>query len=108
MKVVIEKIDAHIITFDQNKNYIVLKNFDFRQILGFAKITLENGVMYADLRLNESINGFPAIGFSRNNETGICRLDAVGICDNCNLDQSINAVEYVKQLEGKPSNLKTK
>jgi len=108
MKVVVEKQDAEKVSFDPNKDYPVLRDFVQSDILGFAKVTLHNSIMYADLKLKENIKGYPAIGYIRVNETNICYLEAIAICNGSNLDESIEQIEYTLQLEGKPSNLKTK
>ncbi len=108
MKVVIEKEEAGIMQFDTEKDYIVLKNFVSYDILGFAKVSFNDGILYAELDLKTNIKGFPAIGLNKDTNTGLCTLDCIGICDSPNLDESIEQIEYTLQLEGKPSNLKTK
>jgi len=108
MKVIVEKEEAEKVSFDPNKDYPVLRNFVQSDILGFAKVTLHNVIMYADLNLKENVNGYPAIGYIRVNETDVCHLEAISICNSPNSDESIEPIEYIFQLEGKPSNLKTK
>lgn len=96
MKVVVEKEEADIVQFEKEKEYIVLKNYDVRYLLGFAKISLENGIMYADLNLKESVKGYPAIGFIKDLNTNIFRLKEIAICDSPNIDGTIELIEYAK------------
>lgn len=108
MKVVVEKNEAEIVDFDPNADYPVLRDFVNYAMIGTAKISLENGIMHAELNLRVSIKGYPAIGYVRVNETNIAYLEAVAICNSPNADETIEPIEYALQLEGKPSNLKTK
>lgn len=96
MKVIVEKQEAEIIQFDNNKNYPVTKDFVKHIILGFAKISLENGIMYADLNLKENIKGYPAVGYIKNISTGLINLEAIGICSSPNLDENIKQIKYIK------------
>lgn len=105
MKVIVEKNELDV-KFDENKHYPVLNNFVMHKVLGFAKISIENSIMYATLRLHENIKGYPAIGYD--NRNGNKNLFGIGICETRNQDESIERIEYTQQLEGKPSNLKTK
>lgn len=106
MRVILEKEEANIIKFDSDKWYIVLLDFANDQYLGEAKVTLEDGIMYADLSLNKNASGYPIVGYKLNGTDK--HLFVIGICENKNKDISIPAIEYTKQLEGKPNNLKTK
>ncbi len=106
MKIIVEKQDANAIKFQKSKQYPVLKEFNSSNILGFAKVTLEDGVMYADIELRQNAKGYPAIGYVTGGK--FKKLFAIGISDTKNLDESIELIDYTVQLEGKPSNLKTK
>ena len=108
MKVIVEKEEASVVEFCPDIDYPVLRDFVNYAMIVTAKISLENGIMYADLNLRINIKGYPAIGYLRVNETGIKLLEAVAICNSPNNDESIESIEYTLQLEGKPSNLKTK
>lgn len=105
MKVAVEKNEIDV-RFESNTTYPVLNEFKYEQVLGFATMSLENGVMYADLKLKESAKGYPAIGYTTNGK--FKKLFAIGISQTVNQDPSIEHIEYTLQLEGKPSNLKTK
>ncbi len=105
MKVIIEKKLADIVSIDDELDVRVLKNYDAKCFLGIARVSVENGVMYAELKLNTNVSGYPGICIT-NGE--IRHLVCVGICDEPNHDKSIEPIEYTLQLEGKPSNLKTK
>lgn len=97
MKVVIEKEEANIIRFDPNTEYPVFKDFVFYEIIGFAKISIENGVLCAELDLRVDITGYPSILYVNVNETGTKCLEAVSINDEPNLDESISIINYKKE-----------
>lgn len=105
MKVIIEKNELDV-QYDENKHYPVFNDFVLHKVLGFAKISVEQNIMYATLRLHENIKGYPAIGYDT--KGGTKNLFGIGICETRNQDESIEPIEYALQLEGKPSNLKTK
>lgn len=96
MKVVIEKEEeeASIIQFDAERDYIVLKNFVNSDVLGSAKVSLNGGVLYAELKLNKNVKGYPSVGFTKNLNTGSILLYCVAICDNKNTDETIELIEY--------------
>ena len=94
MKVVIEKEESNIVSFEENKNYLLFRNFVQTEAIGYAKISLEEGIMYAKLKLNTDIKGYPSIGYIKNTETGEINLKCVAICDNQNTDESIELIEY--------------
>jgi len=50
--------------------------------------------MYAALKLKQDIKGYPAIGYIKDTKTGLISLEAVGICDTRNEDESIELIEY--------------
>ena len=106
MKVVIEKDQASDVFFDKNKEYIVLKNNSYTNALGTCKISYSDGILYADLKLTKNAKGYPSIGYRQNDKSLI--LTHVVIHDRENIDMTIEPIEYTLQLEGKPSNLKTK
>jgi len=94
MKVIIEKEEASIIQFDPDAEYPVLRDFINYAMIGTAKISLENGIMYAELNLRVNIKGYPAIGYVTVNESQISYLEAVSICASPNEDKSIEPIEY--------------
>lgn len=106
MKIIVEKDEANEIKFELNKKYLVLKEFSNVFPLGYATISVDNGIMYADITLKESFSGYPAVGYAiRGTEK---QLQTIGLCSIPNLDKSIDVIKYTKQLDGKPNNLKTK
>lgn len=106
MKIIVEKQDANAIRFQKSKQYPVLKEFNSSNILGFAKVTLEDGIMYAELDLEQNIKGYPAVGYITSGF--FKKLAAIGISDTKNLDESIELLDYTIQLDGKPKNISTK
>jgi len=94
MKVVVEKNEASMIDFDTDAEYPVLRDFVNYAMIGTAKISLENGVMYAHLNLRVNIKGYPAIGSMTVNESKISYLEAISICESPNEDESIELIEY--------------
>lgn len=107
MKIIIEKEEANEIKFEPNKNYLVLKDFSHSHPLGSVTVFVENNIMFANIGLSKDFSGYPSIMYdNKGNEKN---LVAIGICSNPNLDESIKPINYIpKQLDGKPSNLKTK
>lgn len=51
MKVIIEKEEVNDLIFDQFKTYVILRDFNVNKPIGTARVSVKNGIMYADLYL---------------------------------------------------------
>lgn len=95
MKILIEKEDALKVKFDNKKPYPILLDFDNSKNIGYGTVFIEDGKMYANITLNRNINGYPAIGYTRNAKKE-CSLFAIGISTSRNEDESIPKIIYKK------------
>ena len=103
VRALIEKKDAHI-SFDKNKDYHVIKNFNPSEVIGTAKLTIEDECIFADMEIAESeVKGtlYPALGFMITKfhvDKGIKIIDdaeifSVGLCTSPNVDESIKPIK---------------
>ena len=86
--VVIEREYCNI-SFDPEKQYKVLLNFDFSDVIGFCKVRLAGKELMADFYLKTSCDGLtPSIGFMKN------KLFGVGLSSFKNEDESIKPLYH--------------
>jgi hypothetical protein len=74
----------------------VYRNFDTSDLVGYADVYMDGGVIKATLNVTDEIYAKldplnPAIGGSRSN--GIIKITSIGLCDNANVDPKVKNIE---------------
>lgn len=89
-----------------NNPIAVTRDFNIKEPLGFATVTLKDGKLYAEMEITEKklLHLYPAIGFTSIEKEGIkiTRLDLkmIGLSGLPNADESILSInEQLKQNE---------